>query len=56
MIAQHYEWSEDGMEVVGDWGSFVHSDDYDNLLSEKDELQKSYDALVKKIGELYWMA
>jgi hypothetical protein len=52
-MTQHYEWSPDGMERVGSWGTFVHSDDYDELLQEKLELRKQYDALVAKISDLY---
>ncbi len=50
---KYYEWSEVGMEQVGSWGTFVHSDDYDELKSDMSGLQKRYDELVKKIGELY---
>lgn len=55
-MIEHYEWCHDGMETVGEWGTYVHSKDYDELSMEKHELQKKYDALVDKIGELYQLA
>lgn len=56
-MAQYYEWSEDGMEKVGGvWGTYVHSDDYEELQRDMNELQKKYDALVNKISEAYWAA
>lgn len=55
-MIEHYEWTADEMELVGQWGSYVHSDDYDELSKEMHELQKKYDALVNKIGELYQLA
>jgi hypothetical protein len=56
LMVQHYECSVEGMEKVGPWGSYVHSDDYDALLAEKESLQKKYDKLVNTIGDLYQMA
>lgn len=53
---KYYEWSDQGMEEVGMWGTYVHSDDYDSLKDDHKDLQKKYDALVNKISELYWMA
>lgn len=55
-MVQHYECSVEGMEKVGPWGSYVHSDDYDALLEEKEALQKRYDKLAEKIRDLYLMA
>lgn len=55
-MVQHYEWDDAGMEEVGSWGSYVRSEDYDDLLRDKASLQKKYDALVNKIGDLYQMA
>lgn len=53
---KYYEWSEQGMEEAGMWGTYVHSDNYDALKDEYKDLQKRYDTLVNKIGELYQMA
>jgi hypothetical protein len=53
MSVQHFECSEDGMERVGSWGWWVSSEYYDDLLQQKEELQKRYDAIVNKIGDLY---
>ena len=55
-MVQHYECSVEGMEKVGPWGSYVHSDDYDELLEVIKDLQKKYDTLVVKIVDLYQTA
>jgi hypothetical protein len=57
MMVQYYEFDEDGMKPAnGTWGTWILSEDYEALQSDYRELQKRYDALVNKIGDLYQMA
>jgi hypothetical protein len=51
-MIKRYEHDGDVMRDY-DYGEWVSADDYDNLENELGDLQDKYDALVKKLGNLY---